>query len=124
MVQAINMANVHRFILKPWENSSLRLQVQEALIHHKDLGEIERLGKLAITDPVTGLTNHRFFQERLREEVQRAERHSRFLSLIMIDVDHFKSFNDKFGHPAGDEALAKIANHLKIATRIADTVSR
>lgn len=117
MMRAVNLAQVHRFIMKPWDNIALRLQLQEALLHHRDL-------EIAATDPVTQLTNHRFFQEKMRREVDRAQRHDRFFSLIMIDVDFFKAYNDKYGHPAGDRALNKIAQHLNKATRGADTVSR
>ncbi len=124
MMVAINNAEVHRFILKPWENEMLRLQLQEALLFHHSLGEIRRLEKLAITDPVTGLSNHRYFQEKIREEIERASRHDRIFSLMMIDVDHFKKYNDKFGHPEGDKALALIAKLLKSATRTADSASR
>jgi diguanylate cyclase (GGDEF)-like protein len=124
MMEAVNSAEVHRFILKPWENEVLRLQLQEALLYHHSLDEITRLQKLAITDPVTGLSNHRFFQERIREELERSGRHGRVFSLVMIDVDHFKKFNDRFGHPEGDKALAQIARLLKNATRTADSVSR
>lgn len=124
MTLAINQAQVHRFIMKPWDNVNLRLQLQEALAHHRDLNEMRRLERLAITDPVTGLTNHRFFQERMKEEADRSLRHNRAFSLIMIDVDHFKAYNDKFGHPAGDQALFKLAQSIKKAMRGADTVSR
>lgn len=124
MMRAVNQASVHRFIMKPWDNAFLRLQLQEAMLHHKDLDEMRRLEQLAITDPVTGLTNHRFFQERVREEFDRANRHNRSFSLLMIDVDYFKAFNDRYGHPAGDQALFKLAQILKKATRMADTISR
>lgn len=117
MMRAVNGAHVHRFILKPWETDFLRLQLQEAV-------QISKLEQLAITDPVTGLTNHRYFQERIREETERSLRHGRIFSLIMIDVDHFKAFNDRYGHPEGDKALAQLAHLLKTATRSADTVSR
>jgi len=124
MMAIINESIVHRFILKPWDNSILRLQLQEALLQHRSLDEISKLQKLAVTDSVTGLTNHRFFQESLREELDRAIRYKRELSLLMIDVDHFKKFNDSYGHPAGDKALAQIARLLKKATRVSDRVSR
>ncbi len=124
MMAAINNAEVHRFILKPWENEMLRLQLQEALLYHHSLDEIRRLERLAITDPVTGLSNHRYFQEKIREELERASRHSRIFSLMMIDVDHFKKYNDNFGHPEGDKALALIAKLLKSAIRTTDSASR
>ncbi|MBK9294552.1 MAG: diguanylate cyclase [Oligoflexia bacterium] len=117
MMRAINQAQVHRFIMKPWDNDTLRLQLQEALLHYLDLEK-------SVKDPVTGLTNHRYFQEKIRREIDRAERHKRIFSLLMIDVDYFKAYNDKFGHPAGDKALNQIAQHLNKATRTADSISR
>jgi diguanylate cyclase (GGDEF)-like protein len=124
MMVAVNKAHVHRFIMKPWENDLLRVNLLEALQQHRDLSQMLHNEKLAITDPVTQIHNHRYFQERFREEFRRAERHGRPLSLIMIDVDHFKAFNDKFGHPEGDRALQEIAQSLKVATRDIDTVCR
>jgi diguanylate cyclase (GGDEF)-like protein len=124
MMNAVNKAELHRFLLKPWDNDVLRLQLQEALLHSRNLEEIGRLEKLSITDPVTGLTNHRYFQERIRQEAERASRHGRVFSLIMADVDNFKKFNDRYGHPEGDRALAQIARLLKTATRTADSISR
>jgi PleD family two-component response regulator len=65
----------------------------------------EDLRRISITDPLTELFNRRFFQERLTEEIQRAKRHSQSLSLIMLDIDNFKNYNDAHGHLVGDEAL-------------------
>lgn len=124
MLAAINKAEVHRFILKPWDNYVLRIQMQEALLHHHDLDEIVKLQKLAITDSVTGLTNVRFFRERLKEEVERGVRHNRIFSLVMIDVDNFKVYNDKFGHQAGDRVLQEVSQLLNAVTRTTDSVSR
>ena len=72
----------------------------------------EQLQALATTDGLTGLKNHRTFKERLAEEFERATRYHLPLSLILLDVDHFKSFNDTHGHPAGDEVLRRVAKHL------------
>jgi PleD family two-component response regulator len=65
----------------------------------------QRLAQLAITDGLTGLYNHRYLHERLALEVERALRSNVPLAALMIDVDHFKIYNDKHGHPAGDEVL-------------------
>lgn len=110
LINAINTAEIHRFILKPWENNYLKLQMYEALQTHIHLAEKDHLKHLSITDPVTGLTNHRFFQDRLRQELTEAQSHEYPLSIIMLDVDHFKAFNDEHGHPAGDRLLAQIAD--------------
>jgi diguanylate cyclase (GGDEF)-like protein len=124
MEDAINDANVHKFIMKPWENDQLLLNIVEAYKTHKTLVEKEKLHTLAITDPVTQLTNHRFFQEKLRLEWDKAQKSKKPLSLIMIDIDHFKKFNDRFGHPEGDKILALISAELQSATPDFATISR
>lgn len=84
----------------------------------------EDLKRISITDPLTELYNRRFFQDRLTEEIQRAKRHSQFLSLIMLDIDNFKNYNDSHGHLAGDEALKATAAILKNSVRSIDMVAR
>ncbi len=80
---------------------------------------------LTVTDELTGLHNRRFFEDELRREVERSRRSERDVSLVMIDVDHFKDYNDGFGHRAGDEALRRVGALLAGAThRRLDTVSR
>ena len=83
-----------------------------------------RLETLAATDGLTGLKNHRTFQERLREEVGRAARYNAPLSLLLLDVDHFKSYNDAFGHPAGDAVLQQVAEVLQATARASDLTAR
>jgi diguanylate cyclase (GGDEF)-like protein len=80
--------------------------------------------RLAITDELTGLHNYRFLQQRLDEEIERAKRYGKDLSLLMIDVDDFKSFNDTFGHLAGDAALAELARVMRLTVREVDLVAR
>lgn len=82
------------------------------------------LSQAAITDSLTGLRNHRAFQESLLSLVQMAERYGQPLSLIMLDIDHFKQFNDRFGHPAGDELLRQVAAVLRRSARAYDMVAR
>ncbi|HWH15004.1 MAG TPA: PAS domain S-box protein, partial [Miltoncostaeaceae bacterium] len=82
------------------------------------------LAAQALTDPLTGLANHRAFHERLREEVSRARRYERPLSLAVIDIDHFKRLNDLHGHQAGDRVLAAIATRLNRTARTAELVAR
>ncbi len=86
--------------------------------------QTERLKKLSITDPLTGLLNRRYFQERLEEEIARTSRHGRQLSLMMLDIDGFKIFNDTFGHPAGDRLLKRISGVIMDSVRTMDVVSR
>ncbi|WP_238430823.1 GGDEF domain-containing protein [Frankia nepalensis] len=79
---------------------------------------------LANTDVLTGLRTRRFLETRLVLEAARARRGDAVLALFLIDVDHFKSINDRFGHPAGDRALTEIARRLRAAARSGDVVAR
>lgn len=124
MAEAINSAQVHRVILKPWDNEYLKLQMMEALASHGILREKRELERLSITDPVTHVRNHRYFQDYLKIEVERTLRHERSLSLVMIDIDHFKKYNDTYGHPAGDALLRGTARRLLDQLRALDTVAR
>jgi diguanylate cyclase (GGDEF)-like protein/putative nucleotidyltransferase with HDIG domain len=78
----------------------------------------------ATTDPLTNLPNHREFHERLAAEVERARRHGRALSVMVLDLDHFKQVNDTYGHPAGDRALIHVAETLRDVVRPGDTLAR
>ncbi|MBI3584263.1 MAG: diguanylate cyclase [Nitrospinae bacterium] len=84
----------------------------------------EETKTLAITDGMTGLYNHRYFLERINEEFERTKRYKRSISIIMIDVDHFKKYNDTHGHPKGDEILKGVAKILKDTVRKSDTAAR
>nr|MDQ6888285.1 diguanylate cyclase [Gemmatimonadota bacterium] len=84
----------------------------------------EELERLSVTDGLTGLVNHRFLMQRLKDEGVRSFRNNQEFSVLMADVDHFKEFNDAFGHPEGDEVLKKIAAILRDSTRAMDCVAR
>lgn len=92
------------------------------------LGELEvansRLAELVTTDGLTGLKNHRAFQNCLETEFETAHRWSKPLSLVLFDVDHFKMFNDTFGHPAGDEVLKRVAEIMGENCRQGDVAAR
>lgn len=79
---------------------------------------------MSITDPLTGLLNRRYLEERLTEELNRSKRYSYPMSCLMIDIDDFKSYNDRNGHQAGDVALKITAHSLKAALRSADIACR
>jgi diguanylate cyclase (GGDEF)-like protein len=85
---------------------------------------VARLSETARRDPLTGLLNRRGFEERLEVELARATRVERPVALILGDVDHFKAVNDRFGHPAGDAVLLRIAGVLEGIGRRGDTVAR
>jgi diguanylate cyclase (GGDEF)-like protein/putative nucleotidyltransferase with HDIG domain len=76
---------------------------------HKALNAI----RLALTDPLTGLGNHRHFHERLQRELARADERGGMVSLCFLDIDDFKRINDQFGHPAGDRVLSQVASRLR-----------
>ena len=80
--------------------------------------------KLATTDGLTELYNHRFFQEQIRKQIRNAEKNKSNFSLILIDIDFFKNFNDKYGHQAGDAVLKHVAKTLKLSVRKEDFVCR
>jgi diguanylate cyclase (GGDEF)-like protein len=84
----------------------------------------ERMESLATTDSVTGLCNRRHFLARAEIEWSRSIRYGRPLSLLVIDIDNFKSINDSLGHDGGDEALCGVANTLKCESRAADVIGR
>ena len=80
--------------------------------------------ELSITDDLTGLYNRRYFNQRYEREVLRAKRYKRPLTVIMVDIDYFKNYNDVNGHILGDEVLKKVANSLESNLRKADIVAR
>ena len=173
---AVNVARIHRFLVKPVrllelegvvagalrehdlerENSRLVAELKDKntlleralsevqdherrLEHEVDSATselrkaVDQLTELALRDGLTGLYNHRFFQEALTSELARAARHGRKVGLIFIDIDHFKNYNDMLGHPAGDELLiqlAKILMHthgseeIPIRGRVSDIAAR
>jgi len=82
------------------------------------------LERLSVTDGLTGLTNHRSLMQRLTAEAVRSQRTDRSFVFLMADVDHFKQYNDTFGHPAGDEVLKRVAAILTEVTRSVDCVAR
>jgi len=84
----------------------------------------EVLEQLSITDGLTRLHNHRFFQEHLTREIKRVDRSREPLSLLLLDIDDFKQLNDQFGHVAGDELLMGIARVLNQAMRDSDLLAR
>lgn len=146
MLEAINRAEIYRYITKPWDNDALLVHVRQAaerfrlvkdnqaLVHNlehlveartKELRAVnERLSFLARTDSLTKVYNRRAFFEKFSEELERSARYSRPLVVVMLDVDHFKAFNDMEGHICGDEALKRIAQILTTNKRKSDAVAR
>ena len=94
--------------------------IQRSQLYHKT----QELKKISITDELTGLLNRRYFQERISEEMERSRRHHLPLSLIMMDMDNFKSINDTYGHIVGDEVLKVAARCLRNYIRTIDVAAR
>lgn len=86
--------------------------------------DYEKTYALATTDSMTNLYNHRFFQDHIRRSVDQADRFKHKFSLLLIDIDFFKKFNDTYGHQAGDEVLRHVAKKLKKNVRNVDVVAR
>jgi diguanylate cyclase (GGDEF)-like protein/PAS domain S-box-containing protein len=101
------------------------LHLEGIIIDINDRKAMEQeLAMLASHDPLTGLYNRRELEQQLNEELARAERYARPLSLLWIDVDHFKSINDRYGHLAGDEVLRQLSQLLQSSVRAVDYVAR
>jgi diguanylate cyclase (GGDEF)-like protein len=90
----------------------------------KQFQKISSIKDMAIYDTLTNVHNRRYFEERLKTETQKSFSANTPLSLVMVDIDHFKQVNDTFGHPDGDRVLCKIASLLKGSVRKDDTVAR
>lgn len=153
ILEAINRAEIFRYITKPWENQELLITLQQAVEHHdllsqnqklvrelaavnKNLESLvekrtlelklanEKLAELAMTDPLTKIMNRRAFSKKLLEEIDRSSRYKHSMVIAMVDVDHFKHFNDTEGHLLGDEALKKIAQLFLGNLRKSDSLAR
>ena len=115
-------------IFKPIRLNELMLRInrvirERSLINERDR-MIERLKNQSIRDPLTELYNSRHFYAQLEDEIQRSERYLHPLSLIFIDIDHFKAINDTYGHMVGDQALLLIAKKMQASLRSQDTAFR
>jgi diguanylate cyclase (GGDEF)-like protein len=107
------------------QSKYLRSQQDLASSSRALVDAIDRLQDISIRDGLTGIYNRRHFDEVLLAEWKRSIRTDKPLSLLLIDVDHFKKLNDRYGHPEGDECLKKIAEQLtKILRRSSDTLAR
>ncbi len=116
------------YICKPFDERELLARVGGMLrikgLHDDVHRAKRRLTKLAVQDELTGLYNYRYLHTRLAEEFKRAERYRDPLACAMVDIDHFKQFNDQHGHDVGDAVLAEVAHRIRGAVREIDVVAR
>lgn len=136
-------AGAYDYLIKPFEDLELipavinralekmrLLREHQTLIdtlqkYNEELEEVNKiLRELAIRDGLTGLYNHRSFQEILIMEIARAKRHQQRFSLLFIDIDHFKRYNEVHGHPLGDQLLRNVSEILRSRMRNSDVVAR
>jgi len=110
---------LERADLQLWQafGATATAAIQNAYLH-------ERIQKLAITDPLTGIHNRRGFTFLARQQLRQARRYDRPLTLLMLDLDHFKRVNDKHGHQVGDQVLVEVSRRLKEELREADPLGR
>lgn len=110
--------------MRPEQAEELSLTVGQLACALERVRRMERLSFYASHDPLTGLANRRHFEEYVEREFKLAKRHGTPMSLLIVDVDHFKIYNDTYGHPAGDRLLEAIAGALKDAVRSTDFIAR
>ncbi len=125
--QLLGIAHWIRAVNRPFTSEDLsRLDslVPQAAVALENVRIREVMHNLASTDGLTGLWNHRRMHDLLREEMKRSMRYHRALSVLMLDVDSFKTFNDTYGHPQGDQLLRGIADILRSNVRAVDHVGR
>ncbi len=116
------------YVCKPFDERELLARVNNLVrlkrMHDHITDARARLEQLAVMDDLTGLYNYRYLHTRLNEEFKRAERYREPLACVMIDIDHFKRINDRYGHDAGDAVLRETSARIRRAVREIDVVTR
>ncbi len=123
-IGALLLGSRHKDAFSSHQAHVLSILCNQTAVSLENSAIIQKMEELAITDGLTGLYNHRFFQDAIQRELERAERQVQPLALLILDIDHFKGLNDSFGHPAGDSVLKTLANLLIANARKVDLLSR
>jgi diguanylate cyclase (GGDEF)-like protein len=124
VIGAVLLASKQKDAFSSHQARVLSILGNQAAVSLENSAIINKMEQLAITDGLTTLFNHRYFQEALDREIERASRLNENLTLMLMDIDHFKGFNDSFGHPVGDFILRSLALLLKKGARKIDILSR
>ncbi|MEZ4600562.1 MAG: GGDEF domain-containing protein [Syntrophotaleaceae bacterium] len=128
VAEVLQIANAELSVLNLSYEQMNRALVEKTVKLELLTAELEKknklLERLANVDGLTEAFNHRYFQDFLDREINRSKRRSHCLSLILVDIDHFKSFNDRFGHQAGDEVLRQFCNVCRFKLREYDLFAR
>jgi len=121
-------AGADDYVTKPFNTKELRARIRSGArivqLQHQLVAAREELREKAMNDPLTGLLTRGAFFEISEHECARATRSRSPLAIVMADIDHFKSINDRFGHPGGDQVLREVARRLKATFRKEDSVGR
>jgi diguanylate cyclase (GGDEF)-like protein len=126
-MEAMSKGDVFDYVTKPFNIEEVKLVLRRVTDRQyllRQAGQKEFYQELSILDGLTGIYNRRYLDEVLRREIERAKRYSQAVSLLMLDIDDFKQYNDTHGHQAGDEILKKLANFLVEVVRATDMVFR
>jgi diguanylate cyclase (GGDEF)-like protein/PAS domain S-box-containing protein len=115
-------ANVHQF--SEQDAYLIELFAQQAAVAVQNANLFSEVQRLATIDPLTNVYNRRFFFERAQKELRRSVRYHNPMTIVMLDIDHFKAVNDQFGHPCGDEVLRRVADVCRSSTRNFDVIGR
>lgn len=114
-------AGIRRMVMhkaKMWDATNRLIGITGVMVDVTESHQLrQELERLATTDPLTGLANRRAFLERARDEVERAAQRGRPMSVVMIDIDHFKVINDRYGHDVGDQVLQRVAGLVRETVR-------
>lgn len=124
VVGVLNVARVKKVGFRQEEMRLLRLLADQAAMAIENARLHDLIRHQALTDPLTGLPNRRYFDQRLSEEIRRSMRYQHPFALMIMDLNGFKEINDRFGHPAGDAVLKQLAALLRGALRDTDFMAR
>lgn len=121
---SLNLSSMEPGLVASFDQNILKPLIEEVAMALSNHMLFKQVKQESVTDGLTGLYNHRYFQEQLEREIKKATRRDRPLALVIADLDHFKVFNDMSGHVQGDEALRNTAQLLKGSVRVEDMVAR